>query len=144
VEEEVTHTEAVTPALSVLSAPHYEAANVEFRDALDEYRRGHFADCLTKCCSAFESVMKVLCRRNGWRFDEKKDTAGNLLNIIVSNSTLDPFFGEPLTLIATLRNRLSSSHSGGTAVRSVRRHVAQYAVTSTAAAIVLLAHEADA
>jgi hypothetical protein len=65
VEDEVTHTEAVTPALSVLSAPHYEAANVELRDALDEYRRGHFADCLTKCCSAFESVMKGLCKRNG-------------------------------------------------------------------------------
>lgn len=91
-EDEVTFKEAVAPALSVLSAPHFEAANLEFRDALDEYRKGHYGDCLTKCGSAFESVMKIVCKRNGWAFDANKDTAGPLLKIIVSNSTLDPFF----------------------------------------------------
>jgi hypothetical protein len=141
VDEEATHSEAIAPALSVLGAPHFEAANLEFRDALDEYRKGRYGDCLTKCCSAFESVMKILCNRNRWSFDEKKDTAGSLLSIIVTNSTLDPFFKEPLMLIATMRNRLSSSHGGGTTVRNVQRHIAQYAITSTAAAIVLLSHE---
>ena len=141
-EDEVTHAEAVEPALSVLAAPHFEAANLEFRDALDEYRRGHYGDCLTKCCSSFESVMKILCRRNHWHFDEKKETAGSMLKIIVANSKLDSFFEQPILLIATMRNRLSSSHGGGTAVRTVERHVAQYALTSTAAAILLLAHEA--
>lgn len=140
-EDEVTHTEAVVPALSVLSAPHFEAANLEFRDALDEYRKGHYGDCLTKCASSFESVLKVLCRKNGWPFDEKKDTAAPLLKSVVTNSTLDPFFEQPLMLIATMRNRLSSSHGGGTAVRSAERHVAQYALTNTAAAVVLLVHE---
>jgi len=86
--------------------------------------------------------MKSLCKRNKWPFDDKKDTAGPLLKIILSHSKLDPFFEQPLLLIATMRNRLSSSHGGGTAVRSVERHVAQYAVASTAAAILLLAHEA--
>lgn len=139
-EDEVTHREAIDPALSVLSAPHFEVPNLEFRDALDEYRKGHYGDCLTKCGSAFESVLKVLCQRNGCPFNER-DTAAPLLKLVVSNSTLDPFFEQPLILIATLRNRLSSSHGGGTSVRSVQRHVAQYAITSTAAAIVLLAHE---
>ena len=37
VEDEVTYAEAVAPALWVLSASHFEAANLEFRDALDEY-----------------------------------------------------------------------------------------------------------
>lgn len=142
-EDEVTHTEAVAPALSVLAAPPLRAANLEFRDALDEYRKGHYGDCLTKCGSAFESVMKTICKRNRWSFDEKKATAGPLLDVILANSRLDRFFKEPLMLIATMRNRLSSSHGGGDAVRSVERHVAQYALTSTAAAIVLLTHEAD-
>lgn len=140
-EDEVTHREAVDPALSVLSRPHFEAANLEFRDALDEYRKGHYGDCLTKSGSAFESVLKVLCRRNGWPFNER-DTAAPLLKVVVSNSTLHAFFEQPLMLIATMRNRLSTSHGGGAAVRSVERHVAQYAIASTAAAIVLLAHEA--
>jgi hypothetical protein len=141
-EDEVTHSEAVVPALSTLSAPHFEAANLEFRDALDEYRKGYYGDCMTKVCSAFESVMTVLCKRNRWPVDEKKDTASTLLKTIISNSKLDLFFEQPLTLIATMRNRLSSSHGGGTTVRSIERHIAQYAITSTAAAIVLLVHEA--
>ena len=141
-EDEVTHSEAVAPALSVLAAPHFKTANLEFRDALEEYRKSHYGDCLTKCNSAFESVMKALCKRNQWSFDEKKATAWPLLDIIVSHSTLDKFFRDPLALIGTMRNRLSSSHGGGTAVRNVERHVAQYAITSTAAAIVLLVHAA--
>ena len=141
-EDDVTHREGVEPALSVLSAPHFEAANLEFRDALDEYRKGHYGDCLTKCGSAFESVMKSLCKRNGWPFNDQKDTAAPLLKTVLSHSKLDPFFEQPLMLIATMRNRLSSSHGGGTTVRQVERHVGQYALTSTAAAIVLLVHEA--
>jgi hypothetical protein len=144
VEDEVTYSEAVAPALSVLSAPHFEVANLEFRDALDEYRKGHYGDCVTKCGSAFESALKVICTRKGWQFDPKKDTASTLLTIVLGKSSLDGFFAQPLTLIATMRNRLSSAHCGGTAVRAVERHIAQYALTSTAAAVVLLVHEVGA
>lgn len=140
VEEEVTFTEAVAPALSVLSGRDYEAANLEFRDALDEYRKGVYGDCLVKCGSAFESVLKVMCKQNGWRFDEK-DTASPLLKTVLSHTKLESFFEQPLIVIATLRNRLSTAHGGGAAARSVERHVAQYAITTTAAAIVLLVHE---
>ena len=140
VEEEATFVEAVAPALSVLSGPDYEAANLEFRDALDEYRKGVYGDCLVKCGSAFESVLKVLCTQNGWQCDPK-DTAARLLGTVLPRTKLDAFFKEPLALIATMRNRLSAAHGGGAAVRSVERHVAQYAITSTAAAMVLLVHE---
>ncbi len=142
-DDQATHKEAIQPVLSALAAPHFEAANLEFRDALDEYRKGHYGDCLTKCCSSFESVMKSLCKRKQWTFDEKKDTASALMKTILSHSRLDQFFEQPLVLIATMRNRLSSSHGGGTSVRSVERHVAQYALTSTAAAILLLVHEVE-
>ena len=123
----MTHSEAVAPALSVLAAPHFKAANLEFRDALEEYRKSRYSDCLTKCNSAFESVMKALCKRNQWPFDENRATAWILLDSIISHSTLDKFFRDPLALIATMRNKLSSSHGGGTAVRDVERYVAQYA-----------------
>ncbi len=139
-EDEVTFVEAVAPALSVLSGPDYEAANLEFRDALDEYRKGHYGDCLAKCGSTFESVLKVLCAQNGWTFNPN-ETAAPLLKTVLSHTKLDAFFEQPLILIATLRNKLSTAHGGGASVRSPERHVAQYAVTSTAAALVLLAHE---
>lgn len=137
-DEEVTFAEAITPALSVLSGPDYDAANLEFRDALDDYRKGDYGDCLVKCGSAFESVLKVLCAQNRWTFNAGA-TAAPLLKTVLSHSRLDGFFEQPLILIATMRNHMSSAHGGGAAVRSVERHVAQYAITSTAAAIVLLA-----
>jgi hypothetical protein len=142
VDEEVTHIEAVEPALSALSHPAYAAASDEFRKALEDYHAGDFEDCLGKCGSALESVLKVLCTRNQIVFDPQKDTAPSLLDKALPRSTLDTgTFKEPLMAVARMRNRLSSSHGGGTSVRKVERHVAQYAVTATAAAIVLLVQD---
>jgi hypothetical protein len=142
VDEEAAHTEAVLPALSVLADPVYAGADDEFRRALQDYRAGDYADCLGKCGSAFESVLKVLCKKNGITVQPGKDTAGHLIPPVLTKSTLDAgTFQEPLTLVARMRNRLSSSHGGGSTVRNVDRHVAQYAVTATAAAIVLLVHD---
>ena len=139
-DEEIIHKEALEPALAVLGNPHLEAANKEFREAMNHYRKGEYEDCLTKCGSAFESVLKVLCKRKGWKYSER-DTTGKLLDVVFSNSTLYPFLKEPIKLIATIRNRLSSSHGAGNRVRNVERHIGQYGLTSTAAAIVLLVHE---
>jgi len=46
-----------------------------------------------------------------------------------------------LIAVARMRNRLSSSHGGGASVRIVDRHIAQFAVTTAAAAIVLLVQD---
>jgi len=137
-EEEVTHTEAVVPALTILADPAYAAANDEFRRALDDYRRGQYEDCLGKCSSAFESVLKVLRQKHGWT--PAGDTLQPLLNAALQHTSLPGFFEQPLMLIGTMRNRLSSAHGGGSQPRSVERPVAQFALTSTAAAIVLLVH----
>ena len=142
VDDNVAHTEAILPALSVLADIDYGGANDEFRNALDDYRKGDTADCVAKCGSAFESVLKVLCQKNRIGFDPNKDTTGRLLDKLLPRSTLDAAtFKEPLIAVARMRNRLSSSHGGGSAVRVVDRHVAQYALTSTAAAIVLCVHD---
>ena len=93
------------------------------------------------CGSAFESVLKVICKSNGWPFDET-DTAGRLMRTVVERSSLDPFFKEPLALMATMRNRLSAAHGVGDGHRAPQRHVARYAVSSVAAAVVLLVNAA--
>jgi hypothetical protein len=141
-DDEVAHTEAILPALFVLADPDYVAANEEFRKALEDYRKGDFEDCVAKCGSAFESTLKILCRKNKLPLDESKDTAGPLLDRVLPASSLDTrTFKEPLFVVARLRNRLSSAHGGGSTVRNIPRHVAQYALTSAAAAIALLVHE---
>ena len=139
-ENEILHNQAVSPALQLLSAAVYHLANAEFLNALENHRKGDFSDCLTKCNSAFESTMKIICEQKKITFGQT-DSAASLLKAIISNSNLDNFWAQPLMLIATLRNRLSSSHGAGSQAKVVPRHVATYAINATAAAIVLLTSE---
>ena len=129
VDEEVTHIEAVEPALSALSHPAYTAASDEFRKALEDYHAGDFEDCLGKCGSALESVLKVLCTRNQIVFDPQKDTAPSLLDKALPRSTLDiGTFKEPLMAVARmpepteqLARRGNVCTQGRTPCRPVRR-----------------------
>lgn len=139
-ENEVLHNEAIEPALHLLSATAFKLANAEFLKALEDHRKGDFNDCLTKCGSAFESTMKIICEKNSISF-KQTDTASALLKAIISNSKLDTFWEPPLMLIATLRNRLSSSHGAGSQAKIVPKHIATYAINATASAIVLLTSE---
>jgi hypothetical protein len=140
IDEEATHRMAVEPALAVLTDPAYTSANEEFRAALTDYRKGDYGDCLTKCGSAFESVMKVLCAKKRWPAPPRA-VASQLLDEIFKHVTLPPFFKQTLILVAAMRNQLSTAHGGGTTPRAVERHVAEYAIASTAAGMLLLVRE---
>lgn len=134
------HQNALEPALNVLSGREFKHANSEFLKALEDHRKGDFSDCLTKCGSAFESVMKVLCSKNSIPFKET-DTASALLRVLLKNGKLDGYWEQPLILIATLRNRLSSSHGAGTQPKNISEHIATYVVNTTASAVLLLSSE---
>jgi hypothetical protein len=84
--------------------------------------------------------MKVLCAKKAVPYKEK-DTASSLLKALLGNGQLDQYWEQPLILIATLRNRLSSSHGAGALPKVIPEHVATYAVNSTASAILLLCSE---
>ena len=137
---QVSHAYAVEPAIHLLADSGFAAANQEFLSALDDYRKGRYGDCLTKCGSAMESTMKLICARKGWPYKET-DTAATLLKVVLAKSGLESFFEQPLLTIATLRNRLSTSHGGGATPRSVSPHKARYAINATASAILLLVEE---
>ena len=85
-DEEIIHKEALEPALTVLGNPRLEAANKEFREAMNHYRKGEYEDCLTKCGSSIESVLKVLCKRKRWKYSEL-DTASKLLEVVFQIQT---------------------------------------------------------
>jgi len=137
---EVIHQRAIEPAVLLFRSAPCQHANGEFLRALEDYRKGDYQDCLTKCGSAFESTMKVLCQRRQIPF-KQTDTASILIKSLLKKGSLETFWEQPLTLIATLRNRLSSSHGAGTIPKSVPDHVAAYVINATAAAIVFLADE---
>ena len=131
---------AMEPALNILAGAGFQHANKEFLEALEDHRKSDFGDCLTKCGSAFESVMKVICDKNSIGY-KQTDTASVLLKTLLANAKLDGFWEQPLIMIATLRNRLSSSHGAGTQPKAVPEHVATYVVNATASAILLLCGE---
>ena len=140
-ESEVIHTHIIEPVLKLLQAPAFRSANAEYLEALEDYRKGDLGDCLTKCASAFESVMKVICERKGWPYKQTY-TAGVLVKTILDHTTLDDYLEPVLMIVATLRNRLSKAHGAGVETRSVPRHLAAYALNSTAASVSLLVAEA--
>ena len=141
-ESEVLHVNAIEPTLTLLSGPAFSQANAEFREALKDYRKGDYRDCVTKCGSSFESVMKVICDRKKWPY-QQTDTVSKLLKTILQQSTLDSFYEQPIMLIATIRNRYSTAHGAGTQQKTVSKHVANYVINATASAILLLVDETN-
>jgi hypothetical protein len=139
-ENETLHATAIEPALTLLQHLHFQNANKEYLAALEDYRNGDYGDCLTKCGSAFESVLKVICDRKGWSY-KQTDTASTLIKTLLSNTSLDNYFESLLVIVATLRNKMSSAHGAGTTAKQPTRHLAEYALNATASAILLVAHE---
>ncbi len=140
-EDELTHTWAVEPTLTLLRDKSFTSANKEFIEALEDYRKGDYGDCLTKCGSSFESTMKIICHRKGWPY-KQTDTAGLLIKHILQHSHLDAaIFEQILINIATIRNKLSKSHGSGVQQKNIPPHIAKYAINATAAAILLIVEE---
>ena len=140
VESQIMHQTAIKPALALLADPTFTEANREFLGALEDYRNDDYPDCVVKCGSAFESVMKIICEENDW--PSQRD-AGKLLNTVLSKTELPGFLRQPLIQIATIRNELGSAHGAGTQPKAVPNHLAQYTINATASAILLLVEETD-
>jgi hypothetical protein len=136
-DSEVLYQTAVQPTLQLLHEADFISANKEFLEALEDFRKADYGDCLIKCGSALESVLKVICARNKWPCNTT-DTASPLIKTVIQNSGLESFFEQPLVLVATLRNKLSKAHGAGTLSRDVTEAKAEYAINATAAAILLL------
>lgn len=132
---------AIQPTLQLLRETKFISANTEFLEALEDFRKADYGDCLTKCGSALESVLKVICSQNKWQHSPS-DTASPLIKTVIEKSELESFFEQPLVLVATLRNKLSKAHGAGTTSRDVTEAKAEYAINATAAAILLLVKSA--
>jgi hypothetical protein len=135
-----SYQDAMAPTLELLSQPHFRSANAEFLAALEDYRKGDIGDCLVKCASSFESVLKVICERKRWPY-KQTDTAGVLIKTVIAKTGLDNYFEQLLISIATMRNRMSTAHGAGVTVKQPPPHMAQYALNMTASAIVMLTQE---
>ncbi len=66
-DSELNHTEIVKPALELLNQRNYAGAQQEFLKAHEHYRKGNAKEALNECLKAFESIMKAICDKRGWK-----------------------------------------------------------------------------
>jgi hypothetical protein len=136
-DDDITYNLAIEPALILLTNKKYSSANTEFLGALVDFRNKDYGDCLTKCGSAIESTLKLVCDSRGWGYNQK-DTAATLIKIVVTNSDLDSFFQQQLLCVPLIRNNFSTAHGAGIIQRKPPEYIAKFAINSTAAAILFV------
>lgn len=149
VDSEFIHSEIVQPALKLLNQEHYAGAQQEFLNAHEHYRKGNAKEALNECLKSFESVMKAICDKRGWRYANSA-TARPLIQVCFDNGLIRSFWQSQYASLRSLlesgvptgRNNLSG-HGQGTTPVSVPDHIVAYMLHMTTSAIVFLA-EADA
>jgi hypothetical protein len=144
IDSELIHSEVVKPVLKLLSDPIYQGADEEFRKAHEHYRHNRYKESLNEALKSFESVMKAICDKHGWKYG-KGDAAKKLIAVCFDNGLIPPFMQ---THISTLRSNLESgvpttrnklgSHGQGTTSVSVPQHIAAYQLHNTASVLLLL------
>ena len=144
-DSEVAHRYAIKPALDVLADPNFQSVNDDFRKALQYYRQGgagEYEDCVTRCYSALESAMKIICDSRDWNAKGKPAT---LLKSILAQVALDPpleqLAQKHLDYISALRSNKASAHGQGTSQRTVSKQEAQFIISATTSLILLLVTE---
>ena len=120
VDSEYLHSEAVKPALTMLSDTMYKGANAEFLSAHEHYRARRYKECLNDCLKALESCLKTICDKRSWAY-ENKDTANLLIDIVLKRGLIPEFLKSHISGlrsalasgVPTLRNELGG-HGQGT------------------------------
>ena len=145
IDSQLLHAEAVKPALVLLSSAEYAGAQAEFLNAHEHHRHGRTKEALTECLKAFESAMKAVCAKRGWKHDANA-TSKTLLQVLFDHGLVPVFWAQHFSALrSTLeagvppaRNRLGA-HGQGTQIVQVPMHLIAYVLHLTASAIVFIA-----
>jgi len=137
------HSEAVTPAISLLQEPHMAGPNQEFMKAHEHFRHGRYGESINECLKSFESTMKAICHKKRWAYNQN-DTAKKLLNVCEQKGLFPTYMQSSLSglravleTVPTFRNKLSG-HGQGVQQVQISEPVAAFVLHSTAANIVFL------
>ncbi len=144
-DSELIHAEIVKPALELLNQRYYAGAQQEFLKAHEHYRKGNAKEALNECLKSFESVMKAICDKRGWK-NYKNAAAKDLIEVCFDNDLIPSFWQSHYSSLRNLlessvptgRNKLSG-HGQGTTPVSVPNHLVAYMLHMTASTIVFLA-----
>ena len=145
VDSEYLHVEAVEPAVSLLYDEGFSGASDEFIQAHKHCREGNNKAAISSASNAFESAMKTICDRRGWKYDAQKATASALIRTLRDNNLIPSSLQATLESgVPTIRNKFAG-HGQGSEPVEVPDYLASYALHLTASNIVFLveAHKAS-
>jgi hypothetical protein len=138
---EITHTEAIVPALAVLATGRFGAARAEFEEAVADFGRGAHRDALTNANAAFESVLKIITGRD-------KGTAGELIPEARRQGLIPNYLGTSVENFEKLMHGLpaaraqqGSSHGLGDRPVEADERLARLVLTVAAALITFMADD---
>lgn len=146
VDSELLHSEAVKPTLMLLRKKPFVTVNQEFLSAHENYRHGKYEACIVDANKSFESMLKVICTKKGWSY-EQKDTAKSLIATCLNNGLIPTFMQNQLNIlqsllesgVPTVRNKMAG-HGQGATPRSVPSYMAEYTMHLTASTLLMLAN----
>jgi len=80
-----------------MRAPEFAGAQAEFLTAHEHYRHGNGKETLVECLKAFESVIKIICQKQGWAHPPNA-TSKALLDVLFENELIPMFWQQHLLL----------------------------------------------
>lgn len=142
----MTHENIVKPVLKLFAGDRdFEPAEEEYLQAFEHFKSSNKKDAILNAIKAFESTMKIICKKLGYPFDEGKDAAGRLLDILRKNNFYPEYLADHMEGICmtlksgalTLRNK-EAAHGQGAEVRDVSDEYVEYALNLVATDILFL------
>lgn len=144
VDSQFAHAIAIKPAINLIQKKEYENVNKEFMAAFEHFRHGQNASAMNECLKAYESAMKIICRKNNWSHSASA-TASTLIDVCINNGLvpvywLAHFEGLKSVLkssILTPRNK-ESAHGSGLEIKDIPDYLVSYMINTTASTILFL------
>lgn len=138
------YQEIIKPALSLLEDTNFSGASDEFLSAYKFYRQRDKKQAISEALKAFESTMKAICIKKGWKFPANA-TAFPLITILVNNGLIPPELNSHFSNLRTsmqsglptLSNQ-TSRHGQGLEQKDVEDYLVEYALNLCATNIVFL------
>ncbi|MDC0933381.1 hypothetical protein OAR97_05980 [Arcobacteraceae bacterium] len=149
IDSQIIHSDIVKPTINILNESLYSGANEEFLKAHEHYRNNRNQECLNECLKSFESVLKAICDKNNWTYNQN-DTANKLITICFENNLIPDYLKSQFTSlqslftsgVPTIRNR-NSGHGQGVEQRNVTNEMTSYMLHLTATNILFLTKQEE-
>lgn len=143
-DSEYMHKEVIEPALNLLLESDFKGALDEFSKGYKHLREKNIQDAIVNVNNAFESTMKSICDKRGWKYDTNA-TAKKLIEICFQEGLIpDELQSQFSALRSTLESGLpvirnnKAGHGQGLQKREVPSYLAFYAINLAASNIVFL------